>query len=198
MKYSVHPSPIGSSDAGAAQVGSQVTETIDVEDDDTIQPINSNARANARSIARSIAPSYARSDRRLNWSNEEDIRLVSALLHNSIDPIDGNDKKADQYWSDVTSTYNSTTKGEPEAISAIGEKLDKFIDATTKAEKIAEVQQSLASKKPEVAKEQTKSKMLDLYRDLLCAPTSELSEEAKAERSKALELMASTIFPKDN
>ncbi|CAL5002806.1 unnamed protein product [Urochloa decumbens] len=319
MKYSVNPSPTGSSDAGAAQVGSQVTETIDVEDDDTIQPINSNARANARSIARSIAPSDARSDRRLNWSNEEDIRLVSAWLHNSIDPIDGNDKKADQYWSDVTSTYNSTTKcdrmrnrnqlklrwerikkpvtefngcyariskvhqsgmsddqkmdqamqlyasehsdkpftmlhawrilrhekkwaafvkklskekststdptpvvnvedapkqrpigrqkakeerngkrKEPEAISAIGEKLDKFIDATTKAEKIAEVQQSLASKKLEVAREQTKSKMLDLYRDLLCAPTSELSEEAKAERSKALELMASTIFPKDN
>ncbi|CAN6201193.1 unnamed protein product [Urochloa humidicola] len=85
---------------------------------------------------------------------------------------------------------------EPEAISVIGEKLDKFIDATTKAEKIAEVLQSLANKKLEVAKEQTKSKMLDLYRDLLCAPTSELSEEAKAERSKALKLMASTIFSK--
>ncbi|CAL5026186.1 unnamed protein product [Urochloa decumbens] len=104
MKYSVNPSPTGSSDAGAAQV----TETIDVEDDDTIQPINSNARANARSIVRSIAPSDARSDRRLNWSNEK----ISdcAWLHNSIDPMDGNDKKADQYRSDVASTYNSTTK----------------------------------------------------------------------------------------
>ncbi|CAN6381067.1 unnamed protein product [Urochloa humidicola] len=315
MNYSVTPSPTGSPDAGAAPVGSQVTETIDVDDDDTIQPTNSNAR----SIARSIAPSDARSDRRLNWSNEEDIRLVSAWLHNSVNPIDGNDKKSDQYWSDVTSTYNSTTKcdrmrnrnqlklrwerikkpvtefngcyaritkvhqsgmsdnqkmdqamqlyasehsdkpftmlhvwrilrhekkwaahvkkyskekststdpapvvnvedapkqrpigrqkakeerngkrKESEAISVIGEKLDKFIDATTKAGKIAEVQQSLADKKLEIAKEQTKSKILDFYRNLLCAPTSELSEDAKAERSKALELMASTIFSKDN
>jgi hypothetical protein len=35
---------------------------------------------------------------------------VSAWLHNSIDPVEGNDKKSDQYWYDVTSTYNSTTK----------------------------------------------------------------------------------------
>lgn len=86
---------------------------------------------------------------------------------------------------------------EPEAVSATGEKLDKFIEASNKAEKIAEVQQSLANKKLEVAKEQTKSKMLDLYRDLLCAPTSDLSEEAKAERTKALECMTSALFPKD-
>nr|CAB3491170.1 unnamed protein product [Digitaria exilis] len=283
MNYSSTPSPNGSPNAGVAQV----TEAVDVEDDDTIQPANSNARSNAS--ATSIDPTDARSDRRLNWSNEEDIRLVSAWLHNSIDPVDGNDKKSDQYWSAVTSTYNSTTKCNlhqsgmsddqkmdqamqlyasehsekpftmlhvwrilrkerkwsayvkklskeknstsadpahvvnpedapkkrpigrdkakeerngkrkgPEAIVAIGEKLDKFMEATTKAGKIAEVQQNLADKKLEVAKEQTKSKMLDLYRELLCAPTSELSEEAKAERSKALERMASVIFPKDN
>ncbi|RLN22048.1 transposon protein, putative, ping/pong/SNOOPY sub-class [Panicum miliaceum] len=308
------PSPIGSSAGGAAQLGSQDKETIDVEDDDTIQPARTNARSNATSDARS--------DRRLNWSNEEDIRLVSAWLHNSIDPVDGNDKKSYQYWSDVTSTYNSSTKcnrmrnrnqlklrwerikkpvtgfngcyaritkvhqsgmsddqkmdqamrlyaskhsdkpftllhvwrilrhekkwsaymkklskekekstptdpahlmnvedalkqrpighkkvkderngkrKEPEAISAISDKLDKFIEASSKAEKIAEVQKNLANKKLEVAKEQTKSKMLDLYRDLLlCAPTSDLSEEAKAKRSKALECMKLALFSKDN
>ncbi|KAF8730914.1 hypothetical protein HU200_016786 [Digitaria exilis] len=230
------PSPSSSEcpNAGVAQV----TEAVDVEDDDTIQPANSNARSNAS--ATSIDPTDARSDRRLNWSNEEDIRLVSAWLHNSIDPVDGNDKKSDQYWilrkerkwsayvKKLSKEKNSTSadpahvvnpedapkkrpigrdkakeerngkrKG-PEAIVAIGEKLDKFMEATTKAGKIAEVQQNLADKKLEVAKEQTKSKMLDLYRELLCAPTSELSEEAKAERSKALERMASVIFPKDN
>ncbi|KAF0920870.1 hypothetical protein E2562_037530 [Oryza meyeriana var. granulata] len=84
------PSPSGS----YAVDDSQVKETINVEDEDNIQPAISNAR----------------SDRRLNWSNEEDIRLVSAWLHNSIDPVNGNDKKVDQYWLDVTSTYNSTTK----------------------------------------------------------------------------------------
>ncbi|KAF8728569.1 hypothetical protein HU200_017832 [Digitaria exilis] len=170
MNYSTTPSPSGSPDAGAAQVGLQVTETIDVADDDTIQPTNSNGRSNAS--ATSIDPTDARSDRRLNWSNEEDIRLAK-------EERKGKRKK-------------------PEAIVAIGEKLDKFMEATTKAEKIAQVQQNLADKKLEVAKEQTKSKMLDLYKELLCAPTSELSEEAKAERSKALELMASAIFSKDN
>nr|CAB3456581.1 unnamed protein product [Digitaria exilis] len=164
MNYSSTPSPNGSPVAGVAQV----TEAVDVEDDDPIQPANSNARSNAS--ATSIDPTDARSDRRLNWSNEEDIRLVSAWLHNSIDPVDGNDKKSDRYWSAVTSTYNSTIKCNPhvvnpedapkkrpigrdkakeerngkrkgpEAIVAIGEKLDKFMEATTKAGKIAEVQ----------------------------------------------------------
>ena len=60
------PSPTGSSAVDAAQMaGSQDQETIDVVDDDTIQPASSNGRSDART------------DRRLNWSNEEDIRLVS-------------------------------------------------------------------------------------------------------------------------
>ncbi|RLN30890.1 uncharacterized protein C2845_PM05G19970 [Panicum miliaceum] len=83
------PSPTGTSAGGAAQLGSQDKETIDVEDNDTIQSARTNAKSNATSDARS--------DRGLNWSNEEDIRLVSAWLHNSIDPVDGNDKKSDQY-----------------------------------------------------------------------------------------------------
>ncbi|KAF0932280.1 hypothetical protein E2562_009546 [Oryza meyeriana var. granulata] len=29
---------------------------------------------------------------------------VSAWLQNSIDPVDGNDKKSEQYWADVTAT----------------------------------------------------------------------------------------------
>ncbi|CAN6211985.1 unnamed protein product [Urochloa humidicola] len=287
--------------------GTNVHETIDVDADDTLEP--------------------ARTDKRLNWSHEEDVRLASAWLHNSLDPIDGNDKKADKYWADVTDTYNSTTpsnrrrnrnqlkirwdrikkpvsefhgswvkatrvfqSGEsddqrtdhalqiyasehkdkpfllqhiwrvvrnerkwaayvkkinkeagsgatpanvvsvedfspkerpighkkakderngkrkaPEAISAIGEKLDKFIEASTKAEKMAEAQHSLADKKIEVAKlnhkaaqEQTKGKMLDLYKDLLCGSTSGLSEEAMAERSKALESMRLALFANPN
>ena len=78
------------------------------------------------------------------------------------------------------------------------EKLDKFIETSNNAKKIVEVQQSLANKKLEVAKEETKSKMLNLYRDLLCAPTSDLSEEAKAERTKALECLTLALLPKDN
>ncbi|CAN6207429.1 unnamed protein product [Urochloa humidicola] len=58
-----------------------VEETIDVDADDTLEP--------------------ARTDKRLNWTHEEDVRLASAWLHNSLDPVDGNDKKADKYWADV-------------------------------------------------------------------------------------------------
>jgi hypothetical protein len=67
------------------------------------------------------------------------------------------------------------------------------------------VQQCLADKKLEVAKinhkaaqEQTKCKMLDLYKDLLCGSTTGLSEEALAERSKALECMRLSLFAPDN
>ncbi|CAN6327382.1 unnamed protein product [Urochloa humidicola] len=286
--------------------GTNTQETIDIDAIDTEEP--------------------ARTDKRLNWSHEEDVRLASAWLHNSLDPVDGNDKRADKYWADVTDTYNSTTpsnrrrnrnqlkirwerikrpvsefhgswvkatrvfqsgesddqrtdqalqiyasehndkpfllqhiwrvvrherkwaayvkklnkeKGSgapanvvsvedfspkerpighkkakderngkrksPEAISAIGDKLDKIIEASTKAEKITEAQESLANKKLEVAKlnhkaaqEQTKGKMLDLYKDLLCGSTTDLSEEAMAERSKALECMRLALFSNPN
>jgi hypothetical protein len=93
----------------------------------------------------------------------------------------------------------------PEAISAIGEKLEKIIEASSKVEKMAQVQQCLADKKLEVAKinhkaaqEQTKCKMIDLYKDLLCGSTAGLSEEALAERSKALECMRLSLFAPDN
>uniref|UniRef100_J3MWE4 No apical meristem-associated C-terminal domain-containing protein n=1 Tax=Oryza brachyantha TaxID=4533 RepID=J3MWE4_ORYBR len=52
----------------------------------------------------------SRTDERLNWSVSEDIRLTSAWLHNSKDPIDGNGRKADFYWADVTEEYNKTTE----------------------------------------------------------------------------------------
>lgn len=34
---------------------------------------------------------------------------MSSWLNNSMDPINGNDKKADKYWGDVAKAYNSTT-----------------------------------------------------------------------------------------
>ncbi|CAN6273056.1 unnamed protein product [Urochloa humidicola] len=40
------------------------------------------------------------------WSEEENIRLVSAWLNNSNDLVKGNDKKFDHYWKEVTKEYN--------------------------------------------------------------------------------------------
>ncbi|RCV16562.1 hypothetical protein SETIT_3G147900v2, partial [Setaria italica] len=96
-----------------------------------------------------------------------------------------------------------------DAYSAITEKLDKFIEVSTKArkdrEKVSEVQQNLANNKLEAAKlahkaaqEQVKCKMLDTYKELLLAPTSNLSAHALAEREKALESMRMVLFATDN
>ncbi|CAN6231240.1 unnamed protein product [Urochloa humidicola] len=47
-----------------------------------------------------------KNSRRKYWSEEENIRLVSAWLNNSNDPVKGNDKKFDHYWKEVTNEYN--------------------------------------------------------------------------------------------
>ena len=46
---------------------------------------------------------------RLNWTEDENIRLLSAWVNNSVDPIDGNDKKLEHYWRAVTAEFNSKT-----------------------------------------------------------------------------------------
>ncbi|TVU43500.1 hypothetical protein EJB05_09976, partial [Eragrostis curvula] len=51
----------------------------------------------------------ARTNKRLEWTKDEEVRLVNAWLENSTDPINGNGKKTDRYWGDVTEFYNSTT-----------------------------------------------------------------------------------------
>ncbi|CAD6212234.1 unnamed protein product [Miscanthus lutarioriparius] len=37
-------------------------------------------------------------------------QMASAWLRNSKDPVDGTDRKADQYWADVTEEYNKNTE----------------------------------------------------------------------------------------
>ncbi|KAF8701144.1 hypothetical protein HU200_033806 [Digitaria exilis] len=49
------------------------------------------------------------SRQRMYYTDEEDIRLVSAWLNNSTDPVEGNSKKAARYWEEVAAAYNETT-----------------------------------------------------------------------------------------
>ncbi|XP_047049272.1 glutathione S-transferase T3-like [Lolium rigidum] len=51
----------------------------------------------------------ARTEKRLLWTKEEDLRLVSAWLNNSNEPIQSNYRKNKQYWKQVAAVYNSTT-----------------------------------------------------------------------------------------
>ena len=40
------------------------------------------------------------------WREEENLRLVSAWLKNSNDPIDGNGKPRDRFWKEIAAEYN--------------------------------------------------------------------------------------------
>ncbi|KAL6840608.1 hypothetical protein ACP4OV_029472 [Aristida adscensionis] len=48
-----------------------------------------------------------RTEKRLLWTKDEDLKLVGAWLNNSNDPIHANYKKNDQYWKEVAAAYNS-------------------------------------------------------------------------------------------
>ncbi|PNT63248.1 hypothetical protein BRADI_4g13415v3, partial [Brachypodium distachyon] len=46
---------------------------------------------------------------RLAYTPEEHVRLASAWLECSLDPIDGNGKKGEKFWDDIAALCNSTT-----------------------------------------------------------------------------------------
>ena len=276
-----------------------------------------------------------RTERRLNYTKQEDVRLASAWLRHSKDPVEGSDRTGDQYWTVVTEEYNKGTeiscrrnqnllkirwdrlkkpvmefhgcwvstnrvyrsgysddqlmdmaekmyakansdkdftlkhfwevvrgerkwsayvkremekekkgasnkgasspaevvnlednpnirtpghrkakdelhgKKKTPQYSAISDKVDKFIEVTTLArkdrDKMAETQQIMAQSKVEAARlndkaaeKQLKCKMLDTYRELLLAPTTNMNAQALAERDKALESMRLALFAIDN
>jgi hypothetical protein len=84
-------------------------------------------------------------------------------------------------------------KKTPAALSAVSEKLDKFIEVTTMARKDREKQQNLANSKikaarlnESIADKQLKCKMLDTYRELLVAPTTNLNANAPTSNLRKL------------
>jgi hypothetical protein len=50
-----------------------------------------------------------RTEKRISWNNEEDVRLMSAWIEHSTDSTCGADKGGGQYWGEVVETYNKNT-----------------------------------------------------------------------------------------
>jgi hypothetical protein len=50
-----------------------------------------------------------RTEKRILWNPDEDVRLMSAWIEHSTDSTCGADKGGGQYWGEVAETYNKTT-----------------------------------------------------------------------------------------
>ncbi|XP_021305445.1 glutathione S-transferase T3 [Sorghum bicolor] len=50
-----------------------------------------------------------RIERRILWTEDEDVRLMSAWIEHSTDSTCGADKGGNQYWGEVVESYNKTT-----------------------------------------------------------------------------------------
>ncbi|CAN6200540.1 unnamed protein product [Urochloa humidicola] len=66
------------------------------------------ANANSRYVDVDNEEEAPRTEKRIFWTQEEDVRMMSAWLLNSTDSSCGADRKNEQYWSDVEVTYNET------------------------------------------------------------------------------------------
>ncbi|RLN07605.1 uncharacterized protein C2845_PM11G04290 [Panicum miliaceum] len=67
---------------------------------------------NNQSIDVDSGDEVVRTEKRILWSQAEDVRLMSSWLLNSTDPTVGADRKNEQYWDAVIETYNETTPSE--------------------------------------------------------------------------------------
>jgi len=54
----------------------------------------------------------SRSVKKRYWSHEEEVKLASAWLNTSKDPIHGNEKKSDSFWSKITKEFNQNKQRE--------------------------------------------------------------------------------------
>ncbi|RLN29533.1 hypothetical protein C2845_PM05G26270 [Panicum miliaceum] len=67
---------------------------------------------NNQSIDVDMGDEVVRTEKRILWSQAEDVRLVSLSAKIKHDPTVGADRKNEQYWDAVIETYNETTPSE--------------------------------------------------------------------------------------
>ncbi|KAF0930956.1 hypothetical protein E2562_038364 [Oryza meyeriana var. granulata] len=91
--------PLFSTQPPPAAIGSQVT------------PASESGTGRRHRVA---ATSEAVDDgnKRMYYTHEEVLRLVSAWLNNSIDPIESNTRKGETYWTKVAKAFIATTPDE--------------------------------------------------------------------------------------
>ncbi|WVZ78261.1 hypothetical protein U9M48_026002 [Paspalum notatum var. saurae] len=56
--------------------------------------------------SQAIAEEEPKRRKRINWTEEENLRLLSRWLHHSTDPVIGIDRKAEYYWKAVAQEFN--------------------------------------------------------------------------------------------
>ncbi|TVU34325.1 hypothetical protein EJB05_16156, partial [Eragrostis curvula] len=83
---------------------------VDVASDSPpVTPTQHASTAEEQTVNVDSGDEIVRTDKPILWTPDEDERLMSAWVNNSMDPINGNDKRNEQYWADVVETYNLTT-----------------------------------------------------------------------------------------
>ncbi|TVU12519.1 hypothetical protein EJB05_46170, partial [Eragrostis curvula] len=82
------------------------------------QPMAANPASQIEEVSESSSDGNTKKGGRQLWSKDQEIRLVSAWLKNSKDPIKGNSKKYDSYWREVAAEYNKNSPMEDRRTTA--------------------------------------------------------------------------------
>lgn len=90
----------GGAAANSSSHGSESSTPCPTRQQEKMQPENIEEVSDSSDEGARRAP-------RINWTEEENLRLLSAWLNNSVDSVDGNCKKKEYYWRDVAQEFNS-------------------------------------------------------------------------------------------
>ena len=77
-----------------------------------VQHNNMNADISNQEVWSDTSEGEEKKSGRMHWSEEEDLKLVSAWLHHSVDPVKGNSQKGESFWKNIVAEFNSNVRSE--------------------------------------------------------------------------------------
>jgi len=77
-----------------------------------VQHNNMNADISNQEVWSDTSEGEEKKSGRMHWSEEEDLKLVSAWLHHSVDPVKGNSQKGESFWKNIVAEFNSNVRPE--------------------------------------------------------------------------------------